>query len=115
MNQVETSTEQAGPRSDSNAPTRTRLGGFWALFVTQFQNAFSDNVLKFLTTFIIIALGFSQERRDQLVPLVGLVFALWVLLYRASNAIDQFWTQRIDECMIGAQTTIFQIDQSMLL
>src|SRR5260370_6744782 len=58
------------------APPRPSLGGFWSLFVTQFQNAFSDNALKFLTVFIIIALGYSQEERGRLVPLVGFVFAL---------------------------------------
>jgi acyl-[acyl-carrier-protein]-phospholipid O-acyltransferase/long-chain-fatty-acid--[acyl-carrier-protein] ligase len=51
------------------------------LFVTQFQNAFSDNALKFLTVFIIIALGYSQEQRDRLVPLVGFVFALPFVLF----------------------------------
>jgi acyl-[acyl-carrier-protein]-phospholipid O-acyltransferase/long-chain-fatty-acid--[acyl-carrier-protein] ligase len=49
--------------------------------VVQFQNAFSDNALKFLTTFIIIALGFSQEQRDRLVPFVSFVFALPFVLF----------------------------------
>ncbi len=81
MNQTVANTKPAQSPSDVERRTQTRLGGFWSLFVTQFQNAFSDNVLKFLTTFIIIALGFSQERRDQLVPLVGLVFALPFVLF----------------------------------
>src|SRR5437867_1438042 len=81
MKEAKAAADPAQSRSNADGPAQPRLGGFWALFVTQFQNAFSDNVLKFLTTFIIIALGFSQERRDQLVPLVGLVFALPFVLF----------------------------------
>jgi acyl-[acyl-carrier-protein]-phospholipid O-acyltransferase / long-chain-fatty-acid--[acyl-carrier-protein] ligase len=64
-----------------SSQARGSLRGFWSLFVTQFQNAFSDNALKFLTTFIIIHLGLPQEKRDQLVPLVGLIFALPFVLF----------------------------------
>jgi len=60
----------------SGDPQPARLRSFWSLFVTQFQNALSDNTLKFLTTFLIIGTIVSKERRDQLVPLVGLIFAL---------------------------------------
>lgn len=65
----------------STSPHSARPGSFWSLFVVQFQNAFSDNVLKFLTTFIIIGLGFSIEKRDKLVPFVGFVFALPFVLF----------------------------------
>ena len=34
---------------------QTSLRGFWALIVTQFQGAFSDNALKTLVTFIGLA------------------------------------------------------------
>src|SRR5438445_10023466 len=69
----------SGPQSV--VTDRSRLRGFWSLFVVQFQNAFSDNALKFLTTFIIIGLGFSQQQRDRLVPFVGFVFALPFVLF----------------------------------
>jgi acyl-[acyl-carrier-protein]-phospholipid O-acyltransferase/long-chain-fatty-acid--[acyl-carrier-protein] ligase len=58
-----------------------RLRGFWCLFVEQFQNAFSDNVLKFLVTFLIVGMGLSEEKRDELVPLVGALFALPFVLF----------------------------------
>jgi acyl-[acyl-carrier-protein]-phospholipid O-acyltransferase/long-chain-fatty-acid--[acyl-carrier-protein] ligase len=51
------------------------------MFVVEFQNAFSDNVLKFLVTFLIVGMGLSAERRDQLVPLVGALFALPFILF----------------------------------
>src|SRR2546428_1024724 len=50
--------------------------GFWYLFVTQFQGAFSDNALKWLAIFVITGLGLSNEKRDQLVGTVGALFAL---------------------------------------
>ena len=51
------------------------------MFVVEFQNAFSDNVLRWLVTFMIIGMGFSMEKRDSLVPLVGDVFALPFVLF----------------------------------
>ena len=35
--------------------------GFWCLFVTQFQGAFSDNALKWLAIFIITGMGMTAE------------------------------------------------------
>ena len=51
------------------------------MFVVEFQNAFSDNVLKFIVTFFIVGLGLSQQKRDSLVPLVFAVFALPFVLF----------------------------------
>ncbi len=56
--------------------------GFWALIATQFQGAFSDNFLKWVTIFLVLALGLPQARRDRLVVLViPLLFALPFLLF----------------------------------
>jgi len=51
------------------------------MFVVEFQNAFSDNVLRWLVTFLIVGMGFSLEQRDSLVPLVGAVFAVPFVLF----------------------------------
>jgi acyl-[acyl-carrier-protein]-phospholipid O-acyltransferase/long-chain-fatty-acid--[acyl-carrier-protein] ligase len=58
-----------------------RQRGFWWLFVTQFQGAFSDNVLKWLVISLITGMGFSNDKRDQLVGVVGAVFALPFILF----------------------------------
>src|ERR1700751_1123213 len=50
--------------------------GFWALIVTQFQNAFNDNAIKFLVIYIIVAMNFPESQRDFLVLVVGALFAL---------------------------------------
>lgn len=54
--------------------------GFWGLFVTQFQGAFSDNVFKWLVTFLIVG-TLEKTARDRLVPLVGILFAIPFLLF----------------------------------
>jgi acyl-[acyl-carrier-protein]-phospholipid O-acyltransferase / long-chain-fatty-acid--[acyl-carrier-protein] ligase len=57
------------------------LRSFWLMFVVEFQNAFSDNVLRWLVTFMIVGMGLSLEERDSLVPLVGAIFALPFVLF----------------------------------
>ena len=70
------------PSAEPVTPPRSSLRGFWCLFVTQFQNAFSDNVLKFLVLFLIMGkLGLSTGERDQLAPVVGALFALPFILF----------------------------------
>ena len=56
--------------------------GFWALIVTQFQGAFSDNALKWLVSFLVLESGVSREQRDFLfVLVVPLVFAVPFLVF----------------------------------
>ncbi|HEY3760185.1 MAG TPA: MFS transporter [Verrucomicrobiae bacterium] len=57
------------------------LRSFWLMFIVEFQNAFSDNTLKFLVTFFVVGLGISEEKRDSLVPLIGAIFALPFILF----------------------------------
>jgi len=40
--------------------------GFWALIVTQFQGAFSDNALKQMALFLGISLGLTEPQQDKL-------------------------------------------------
>lgn len=50
--------------------------GFWSLIVTQFQNAFNDNAIKFLVIYIIVAMNFPKDMRENLILIVGALFAL---------------------------------------
>ncbi|MCC7519351.1 MAG: MFS transporter [Verrucomicrobiae bacterium] len=50
--------------------------GFWALIVTQFQGAFSDNALKALVTFLGLNLVATKAQHASVVPLVGIIFSL---------------------------------------
>src|ERR1039458_593924 len=72
---TETRTPAAGRRTPEN------LRSFWLMFVVEFQNAFSDNTLKFLVTFFILGMGMSLDKRESLVGLVGIVFAVPFVLF----------------------------------
>src|SRR5919109_2060865 len=81
----EPKTAEAGVEQPQ-APASTHPGawrrGFWSLFATQFQGAFSDNVFKFLVTFLILgAYGLTTDQRDRLAPVVGAIFALPFILF----------------------------------
>jgi acyl-[acyl-carrier-protein]-phospholipid O-acyltransferase / long-chain-fatty-acid--[acyl-carrier-protein] ligase len=60
---------------------KSRLRSFWLMFVVEFQNAFSDNLLRWLVTFLVVDMTLSETHRNELVPLVGAVFALPFILF----------------------------------
>jgi len=64
--------------SQGQPPESTK--SFWALFITQFQGAFSDNVFKFLVIFLITSTR-SPEERDQLISLTLALFAIPFVLF----------------------------------
>jgi acyl-[acyl-carrier-protein]-phospholipid O-acyltransferase/long-chain-fatty-acid--[acyl-carrier-protein] ligase len=68
--------ETTAPPGREAPPKTNWQTGFWSLIVTQFQNAFNDNAIKFLVIYIIVAMNFPKERRDFLVLVVGALFAL---------------------------------------
>ncbi|MCS1409788.1 MAG: Bifunctional protein Aas [Verrucomicrobia subdivision 3 bacterium] len=54
--------------------------GFWSLFVTQFQGAFSDNAFRFLVMFLVME-GMTRDEKDALAPVINAVFALPFILF----------------------------------
>ena len=55
---------------DISQQSESSLRGFWSLFVTQFQGAFSDNVLKNLVVFLLIGLNMTLAQKHELSELV---------------------------------------------
>jgi acyl-[acyl-carrier-protein]-phospholipid O-acyltransferase/long-chain-fatty-acid--[acyl-carrier-protein] ligase len=55
--------------------------GFWSLMGTQFQGAFSDNLLKQLVIFLVMAQQWPKEKLDRLVSDAGMYFAVPFLLF----------------------------------
>lgn len=55
--------------------------GFWALIVTQFQGAFSDNVLRYLLLSIIIGMGLGKDQRESFVSTATLLFSVPFVLF----------------------------------
>jgi acyl-[acyl-carrier-protein]-phospholipid O-acyltransferase/long-chain-fatty-acid--[acyl-carrier-protein] ligase len=70
--------EQSAEVMDSQISS---LRGFWALIVTQFQGAFSDNALKQLALFIGISLGMGEHEQDQLSSLTLALLTLPFLFF----------------------------------
>jgi acyl-[acyl-carrier-protein]-phospholipid O-acyltransferase/long-chain-fatty-acid--[acyl-carrier-protein] ligase len=93
------------------SPVAPRLRSFWLMFVVEFQNAFSDNTLKFLVTFLIVGLGLSQEKRDSLVPLVGAVFALPFILFSMAGGFfaDRFSKRSVAVAIKCAEIGIMSV------
>ena len=66
---------------DISRQSESSLRGFWSLFVTQFQGAFSDNVLKNLVVFLLIGLDMTLAQKHELSELVMALFALPFILF----------------------------------
>ncbi|MGA2028688.1 MAG: MFS transporter [Verrucomicrobiota bacterium] len=61
--------------------TPSSCRGFWSLFVTQFQGAFSDNVLKNLVVFMILGMSVPLAQQHHIGELVGALFSLPFILF----------------------------------
>lgn len=91
--------------SETSQPV-TSLRGFWSLFVTQFQGAFSDNALKWLVTYIIIGMEMSSDKRDQLVGIVGGLFALPFIVFSMAGG---FLADRYSKRSVTIGVKVFEI------
>ncbi|HEY2822789.1 MAG TPA: MFS transporter [Candidatus Acidoferrum sp.] len=72
----------AARRPAAAAPSAKSLSGFWVLIAVQFQNAFSDNALKWLVSFLILEAFPDKNQRDLwFVLVVPLLFAVPFLIF----------------------------------
>ena len=70
----------ATPGSGTDTPEATR--GFWALIVTQFQGAFSDNVLKNLVIFVaLFGTSMTRLQKNSYGEWIGALFSLPFILF----------------------------------
>jgi acyl-[acyl-carrier-protein]-phospholipid O-acyltransferase / long-chain-fatty-acid--[acyl-carrier-protein] ligase len=81
------------------------------MFIVEFQNAFSDNTLKFLVIFFIIGMGLSHEKRDSLVPLVSAMFALPFVLFSMAGGFfaDRFSKRSVAVAVKCAELGIMSV------
>ena len=102
---IETKTPDPGRQTpDANS-------GFWALFVTQFQGAFSDNVLKNLVIFMLIGLDVSLSEKHKIGELVGALFSLPFILFSMAGG---FLADRFSKRTISVSVKIFEIGVMLL-
>jgi acyl-[acyl-carrier-protein]-phospholipid O-acyltransferase / long-chain-fatty-acid--[acyl-carrier-protein] ligase len=92
----------------NEAPRSER--GFWALIATQFQGAYSDNILRNLLLAMIVGMGLRNDQRDTFVSIVTFLFSMPFVLFSMTGGwfADRFskrqvtiWTKVME---IGAMT-----------
>jgi acyl-[acyl-carrier-protein]-phospholipid O-acyltransferase / long-chain-fatty-acid--[acyl-carrier-protein] ligase len=83
------------------------LGGFWALIAVQFQNAFSDNALKWLVSFLVLEVALTKAQRDLwFVLVVPLLFAVPFLLFSVPGG---FFADRYSKRSVTLATKLFEL------
>jgi acyl-[acyl-carrier-protein]-phospholipid O-acyltransferase / long-chain-fatty-acid--[acyl-carrier-protein] ligase len=85
--------------------------GFWSLIVTQFQGAFNENALKFLTIYLILALVKDKAQRDQLEFLVGVLFAAPFIFFSLGGG---YLADRFSKRSVTLWTKVFEIGVMLL-
>lgn len=80
--------------------------GFWALIVTQFQGAFSDNALKWLAISIIAGMNLPPEQGDRLVSIIGALFALPFIVFSMTGG---FLADRFSKRSVIIGVKLFEI------
>lgn len=71
--------------------------GFWALIATQFQGAYSDNILRNLLLSMIVGMGLAEGARDSFVSMVTFLFSMPFVLFSMTGGwlADRFSKQRV--------------------
>jgi MFS family permease len=72
--------EMAPTHSTLPAASEGRTRGFWALIATQFQGAYSDNILRSLLLSMIVGMGLSRNERETFVSVVTFLFSVPFIL-----------------------------------
>ena len=102
----------APERSDGGTPAPTfSLRGFWSLIVTQFQGAFSDNVLKWLVVFMILGMNVSSAELHRVGELVTALFSLPFILFSMAGG---FFADRFSKRTISVCVKIFEMGVMLL-
>src|SRR5260370_41280847 len=81
--------------------------GFWSLIATQFQGAFNENALKFLTIYLVLALEKGKAQREQLEFLVGVLFASPFILFSLSGG---YLADRFSKRSVTLWPKVFEVD-----
>jgi acyl-[acyl-carrier-protein]-phospholipid O-acyltransferase / long-chain-fatty-acid--[acyl-carrier-protein] ligase len=104
-------TEVIRATAPPEAPRSER--GFWALIATQFQGAYSDNILRNLLLAMIVGMGLGKDERDTFVAMVTFLFSMPFVLFSMTGGwlADHFskrqvtiWTKVMEICAMTVAT-----------
>ncbi len=98
--------ERANMNESGPNTAQESLRGFRSLFVTQFQGAFSDNVLKNLVIFMLVAMNLSLAEKHRIGELVGALFSLPFILFSMAGG---FFADRFSKRTISVGVKVFEI------
>jgi acyl-[acyl-carrier-protein]-phospholipid O-acyltransferase/long-chain-fatty-acid--[acyl-carrier-protein] ligase len=96
---------------DISRQSESNLRGFWSLIVTQFQGAFSDNVLKWLVVFMILGMNVSSTELHRVGELVTALFSLPFILFSMAGG---FFADRFSKRTISVSVKIFEMGVMLL-
>ena len=82
------------------------IRGFWSLIVTQFQGAFSDNVLKNLVVFMIIGGSLSLADEHKIGEQVGALFSLPFILFSMAGG---YLADRLSKRTVMIGVKVFEV------
>src|SRR5215469_4227561 len=85
--------------------------GFWALIATQFQGAFSNNLLQYLLLGMILGMGLGKAERDRLVPVVMGLFSLPFILFSMAGG---FLADHFSKRQVTIATKVLEIGSMAL-
>jgi acyl-[acyl-carrier-protein]-phospholipid O-acyltransferase/long-chain-fatty-acid--[acyl-carrier-protein] ligase len=91
---------------NQNKSQKTSGRGFWSLFVTQFQGAFSDNILQNLVIFMILGLNLSLAEKHEIAEKVNALFCLPFILFSLYGG---FLADRFSKRSVTIAVKIFEI------
>ena len=88
--------DQAIPAPIASETPRSERG-FWALIATQFQGAYSDNILRNLLLAMIVGMGLGKSERDTFVSVVTFLFSMPFVIFSMTGGwlADRFSKRRV--------------------
>src|SRR6266852_4915725 len=99
----------AGPNATLFSPPQTEKAwrrSFWALILTQFQGAFSANVLRYLLSFMVLGMALNDARRNTLVSLITLLFFVPLILFSMAGG---YLADRYSKRQVTIATKLIEI------
>jgi len=101
----------ANQTMDDANPTNSRpegsLRGFWSLFATQFQGAFSDNLYKFLAIFFVMkSFQGDSAKIDSLIPVIGAVFSVPFIIFSLAGG---YLSDRYSKKIVAVGTKVAEV------
>jgi acyl-[acyl-carrier-protein]-phospholipid O-acyltransferase/long-chain-fatty-acid--[acyl-carrier-protein] ligase len=96
--------KDSAPREHAALPASHK--GFWSLIITQFQGAFSDNVLKNLVIFLALTQSASVDEQHALGEKVTAIFSLPFILFSMAGG---FLADRFSKRSVMLGVKVFEI------